>query len=419
VAKIQGQSVSATAPTSAGQVLRYDGASAYIPAFLSLADIRSTVTPANAMFPGSSCTAAQTLTWSSLTDTMSCTAIAIPSTQVSGLGTLATKSAATLSSADVTGTLPVANGGTGQTSFIDGQLLIGNSTGNTLTKATLTAGTGVKITNGSGSVTIAADSNQPSEYDPSCPAGYVSVPGNPTYGGSGFCVMKYEAKTGSNVVAATTAAAGNPVVSINRDNARTSCRLIGPGYDLISNAQWQTIARNIARTASNWSTGTIASGELNRGHSDSDPNNSLAADASDVNACIGTNQTCSDTVWDSQRRTHTLSNGEVIWDFAGNVWEWVTDNNSAVAGADGYVSSLPTNDKRQRRYGADPATLCATPGASPYCGMGHAWANYSAGAVLRGGRWSNGIGAGVFASGLTVSAAYTAADVGFRCAFQP
>jgi len=54
------------------------------------------------------------------------------------------------------GTLGVGYGGTGQTSFTDGQLLIGNSTGNTLSKATLTAGSGITITNGAGSITIAA-----------------------------------------------------------------------------------------------------------------------------------------------------------------------------------------------------------------------------------------------------------------------
>jgi hypothetical protein len=54
------------------------------------------------------------------------------------------------------GTLAVANGGTGETSYTNGQLLIGNTTGNTLTKATLTAGSGVTITNGGGSITIAA-----------------------------------------------------------------------------------------------------------------------------------------------------------------------------------------------------------------------------------------------------------------------
>ena len=53
-----------------------------------------------------------------------------------------------------TGTLSVARGGTGQSSYTDGQLLIGNSTGNTLTKATLTAGTGITITNAGGSITI-------------------------------------------------------------------------------------------------------------------------------------------------------------------------------------------------------------------------------------------------------------------------
>ena len=55
----------------------------------------------------------------------------------------------------VSGTLGVANGGTGQTTYTDGQLLIGNSTGNTLTKATLTQGSGITITNSTGSITVA------------------------------------------------------------------------------------------------------------------------------------------------------------------------------------------------------------------------------------------------------------------------
>ena len=45
----------------------------------------------------------------------------------------------------LTNALPVASGGTGQTTYTDGQLLIGNTTGNTLTKTTLTAGTGTLI----------------------------------------------------------------------------------------------------------------------------------------------------------------------------------------------------------------------------------------------------------------------------------
>jgi hypothetical protein len=51
--------------------------------------------------------------------------------------------------------LPVASGGTGQTSYTDGQLLIGNTSGNTLTKATLTGTSDqVTVTNGSGSITL-------------------------------------------------------------------------------------------------------------------------------------------------------------------------------------------------------------------------------------------------------------------------
>lgn len=55
------------------------------------------------------------------------------------------------------GQLSVARGGTGQSSFTDGQLLIGNSTGNTLTKATLTQGAGISITNAAGAITVATN----------------------------------------------------------------------------------------------------------------------------------------------------------------------------------------------------------------------------------------------------------------------
>lgn len=55
---------------------------------------------------------------------------------------------------DTAAVLLPSSGGTGQTTYTDGQLLIGNTTGNTLTKATLTQGTGITVTNGAGSVTV-------------------------------------------------------------------------------------------------------------------------------------------------------------------------------------------------------------------------------------------------------------------------
>ena len=77
---------------------------------------------------------------------------------------------------DVTGTLPVANGGTGASTLTDGGVLLGSGTGGVTatgvltngqlligdgsgdpTIAALTAGTGIDVTNGAGSITIATD----------------------------------------------------------------------------------------------------------------------------------------------------------------------------------------------------------------------------------------------------------------------
>jgi len=70
-----------------------------------------------------------------------------------------TPNTATTGAVTLAGTLNVLNGGTGQTTYTDGQLLIGNSTGNTLNKSTLTAGSGITITNGSGTINISANAS--------------------------------------------------------------------------------------------------------------------------------------------------------------------------------------------------------------------------------------------------------------------
>ena len=53
-------------------------------------------------------------------------------------------------------TVSTTKGGTGQASYLDGQLLIGNSNDGGLTKSTLAAGSNITITNGNGSITIAS-----------------------------------------------------------------------------------------------------------------------------------------------------------------------------------------------------------------------------------------------------------------------
>jgi len=78
---------------------------------------------------------------------------------------------------------PVANGGTGQTTYLNGELLIGNTTGNTLTKSTLTAGTGVTIANSAGSITISATgSGTVTSVGQTFTGGLISVSGSPVTG---------------------------------------------------------------------------------------------------------------------------------------------------------------------------------------------------------------------------------------------
>jgi len=109
--------------------------------------------------------------------------------------------------------LPVANGGTGQTSYTDGQLLIGNTTGNTLTKTTLTAGSGISITNGGGSISIAATGSgtvtSVTATSPVVSSGG-TTPDISLAANYGDTLNPYASKTAKFVLAAPNAASGVP-----------------------------------------------------------------------------------------------------------------------------------------------------------------------------------------------------------------
>lgn len=109
VEKIQGVPVASTTP-SLGQVLLYDS-SKWNVQYLGFGELRSTVT-GNTQLPASCSTANKTLNWSAIADTFTCADIAIANTQVSGLGTAATKnfgtSAGNLVELDGTGKIPAA-----------------------------------------------------------------------------------------------------------------------------------------------------------------------------------------------------------------------------------------------------------------------------------------------------------------------
>jgi len=253
-----------------------------------------------------------------------------------------------------------------------------------------------------------------------CPKNYVYVPAMPPYTDQNFCVMKYEAKLSANI--AISRPEGLPATSIPRgfgpatlNSAWKACRDNGEKYDLISNAQWQTIARNIASVGWNWSTGVAYSGELNRGHSDNAPTGGQAASPIDTNGCFNTGTTC--TGWNAQLRTNRLSNGSIIWDFGGNVAEWVKDIFHEGYGSTSYVAQYLATDPQQAKYGASGA--CATPSTSPYCGYGHAYVDVFGVELARGGGAADNLAAGVFAA-YTQGVPNTGySNIGFRCVYQP
>jgi len=270
----------------------------------------------------------------------------------------------------------------------------------------------------------------------SCPSGYVLVPGNSDFGTSDFCVMKYEAQDCNATCVANGQGAMRQAVSIQGYapwtdvswyDAREACRRSG-GH-LITNAEWMTIARNIEAQASNWQSGVVGSGCLYGGHMDNLPASKLAT-SDDGTPYYGTLDSSSDAVKcpfevnvagaKASKRTMVLSNGEVIWDVSGNVWEWVDEQ---CANASGYSSTYWYNsgawvewthaslsDYEEFVAGPSDSSYDSTKGVGKYYGC-----TTNGNALLRGARWSNGVNAGVFTMAFNLSPSKSADNLGFRC----
>jgi hypothetical protein len=276
--------------------------------------------------------------------------------------------------------------------------------------------------------------------------------------------MKYEAKGSAGAVVSTPT--GGPYISLDQPTARTQCEAIGAGYHLISEPEWMTIVENIATTPINDLEST-AGLQLATGHSANTPASALAttagadpvitscnkrlplSDASNAYSATcqlrgagsggstdadkgyyGTGQAYTGTTYtagadnDAQLRTHVLSNGQVIWDIAGNVWEWT----------DAYVQG--TYEKPANATSTDPWTDAwieyttiknysslayarpKNPSWTSANGIGQYYAGHSDGlrGFIRGGGWDDGVRSGAFTLSLNRSPANGHTSVGCRCA---
>jgi hypothetical protein len=261
-----------------------------------------------------------------------------------------------------------------------------------------------------------------------CPTNYVSVPAVPGYTSSAFCVAKYEAKIISGK--AVSQMAGLPTETRLKSQAAAACAANGSRYSLISNNQWQAVARTIEKIPRNWSSGLVGSGLLSLGHSDGDPMTGLEP-GPDSDGCFGTRNTdCKPGTWHFQERTMYISSDQVIWDFAGNLPEWILDiqtlDVSSILAPGKNVSTLTVPSLIQT-YGSGLVSR-ALLDTSTYGGLGAVKSELTldgvAYGVIRGGSYDDTTDSGIFYADVNVPAETAQYDqsprhIGFRCVYSP
>ena len=273
----------------------------------------------------------------------------------------------------------------------------------------------------------------------SCPANYILVPGSSLFGTDEFCIMKYEAKivgqangnqSYSASFVAESRADGSPWANISQTNAIAEAAALGGTSHLVTEAEWLTIAHNVLSVPSNWSGGVVGgSNYIYSGHNDNSPANPIAASTTDSDGYNGTGN--SSGSGPTQRRTLTLTNGEVIWDFAGNVGELtqgtiLANQLPGVIGENSYTykqynaSDLTLNGLSASalpKYGTAAASLWTTSQ-----GIGQVFTNYGETQTFtrgfyRGGAYNTSGSAGVLSLALvTGSGSIGGVTVGFRVA---
>jgi hypothetical protein len=265
----------------------------------------------------------------------------------------------------------------------------------------------------------------------SCPTGFIPVPHNSDVGtNKDFCVMKYEAKNdGSDN--AISRATGYPYGNLTATQSQEKCKATGSNYDLISNPEWMTIARNIETVSGNFEAGV-----LSRGWTGDPWANTGMAPLTDASCLYNTGaDTCGSSGDHLYKRTLALTNNEVIWDFSGNAFDRVDWSHttpgfqlSPITCDNGFVE-FPVvltyncfNDGTLKANDVFPLT----PNASSIQGFGQFiggsngmnGATNWGGAANRGGHWASGSKGGAFALWLYGHDLEAYTSWGFRCVYR-
>jgi hypothetical protein len=186
-----------------------------------------------------------------------------------------------------------------------------------------------------------------------------------------------------------------PWVDINFSDSKAAAK--DAGYSLITETQYLALALNIAGVAANWVSGIVGEGRMFQGLRDYSVDEVQPASAGPDDG--------------NERRWMELSNGDRIWDVAGNAYSWVFDD---IQGDETGLVAKPFSEV------SPSITIAASVAPSMEKGVGwypSAGSDWSGDALLRGGCWLSGGDAGVFrlSSGWP-DLGYVV--VGFRCTKQ-
>lgn len=202
-----------------------------------------------------------------------------------------------------------------------------------------------------------------------------------------FQVGQYACTEGRNGKAAVSST-DKPWTAVSYYEAMDACSKAG--YKLITERQWLALAWNVSQQDCNWSAGKAGQGKLFCGINNWNVNQAQAGNFQPAEQ--------------DEHRWLTLSNGELICDLNGNVYQWVFDD---VQGDEKGIIA--------RDFYHDSISITTPPYPSEEKGMGKyagwEWPGY---AIYRGGCWNSGSWAGVF------SLEFDSPDIhdpgiGFRC----